>query len=442
MLPHQKFVFVPLEVEPQLGNAENVPLVRIDVDVVVGMRKRRSLKIRADGRRIVTLDLAFELGAEPLYLAIVVREFAATAADVQRVPADEFFLTRITQVLPARHPGDRGVRDVVRRRRLAQQAREKTVTGAAVEMFAKVLAQLAARVGDSGRPVARLRIEHDVRGFHAGSGKYHGFAIDFDFTPGLAVHASDSLGPSLVVHQDLAHQQVGEQRHLLGGFGFRQRKPRRRKESADFTAAAAVAAVVAGRVAVVGYRKLRTAIGQVGNADFFGAGFDNPIDAAERKRRKVVAIRIAGAILHGAGNTHVFFSFGKPGRDLGVVHRPVFPEAVEVRCLEIDVAKARRRTPPEVGFAARTFAALPVPVGSGSVRVGNIVLPDVGAFTVFGFFDGVVFLVGLVLERERIAVAAEPEVINLAMAAIVFIGLDAGTGVDRADFQASLAEYL
>jgi len=68
------------------------------------------------------------------------------------------------------------------------------------------------------------------------------------------------------------------------------------------------------------------------------------------------------------------------------------------------------------------------------------VLPDVGGFAVFGFLDGVVFLVRLVLERERITVAAELEVIDLAMAPIMFVGLDTRPGIDRADLKASFAE--
>src|SRR5262245_52074360 len=173
---------------------------------------------------------------------------------------------------------------------------------------------------------------------------------------------------------------------------------------------------MAGGVAVVGDSKLGTAVGEIRHADLFGPGLDDVVDAAERKGRKIFAVGIAGAILDGAGDAHVPFRFGEPRRDFGIVDGPVFAEAVEVGSLEVNVAEARRGTAPEVGFAASALAAFPIPVGAGRVRIGDVMLPDFAAVAVFGFFDGVVLLMWLVFEGERIAIAAKFQVVNLAMA--------------------------
>src|SRR5215471_17506732 len=193
-------------------------------------------------------------------------------------------------------------------------------------------------------------------------------------------------------------------------------------------------------MAVVLDRQLRTAVGQIGNANFLGAGFDDFVDAAKRKRRKVFAVRIARTILNGAGYAHVFLGFAEPRGDFSVVHGPVFADAVQIGGLEINVAKTRRGAAPEVCFPTGAFAALPIPVGAGSVRVGHIVLPDVGGFAIFGLFDAVMFLVRLVLQRERITVAAKLQVVDLAMAAVMFFRFGARAGVDGADFETGFAE--
>src|SRR5215470_13626352 len=114
---------MPLEMKAQLRYPEDIFFVGIKVHVIFGMRERRGLNVGADGSGIVALDLALELRAEAFDAAVVTRKFAAASADVERVAAEEFLFARIFQILPARHPGDRGVGDVVGRRRLAKQPR-------------------------------------------------------------------------------------------------------------------------------------------------------------------------------------------------------------------------------------------------------------------------------------------------------------------------------
>ena len=151
-------------------------------------------------------------------------------------------------------------------------------------------------------------------------------------------------------------------------------------------------------VTVVRHRQLRAAVGQVGHADLFGALLHDVVDAAPRHGRQILAVGIARPILDGAGHPHVALGLREPRRDLGIVHRPVLADAVEVRGLEVDVSEPRRRSSPEIGLAARRLAPLPVPIGARRVRIRDVVLEQVAAFAVFGLFDRVGFLMGLAFE--------------------------------------------
>src|SRR5215469_1551946 len=118
--------------------------------------------------------------------------------------------------------------------------------------------------------------------------------------------------------------------------------------------------------------QLGAAVRQVRHADFFSAFLDDVINATKRDRGEILAIRIARAVLNRAGHTHVTLSLGKPRRHLRVVYGPVFAESIKIGCLEINVTKARRRASPEIGLAACCLASLPIPVGTGSVGIGNV----------------------------------------------------------------------
>ena len=172
------------------------------------------------------------------------------------------------------------------------------------------------------------------------------------------------------------------------------------KKSSDVAAAAAIPAIVAARMTVVGNGQLRAAIGQIRDADFFGALLDDVIDTAQGHRRQIFAVGIARPVLDGAGHAHVPLGLREPWRNLRVVNRPVFAEPVEIGGLEIDVAEARRGASPEIGFAAGCLASLPVPVGTRRVGISDVVLEQVSAFAVFGLFDRVRLLMRLAFEAQ------------------------------------------
>ena len=193
------------------------------------------------------------------------------------------------------------------------------------------------------------------------------------------------------------------------------------KKRSDVAAAAAIPAIVAGRMIVVFHGQLRATVGQVRNADFFSTLLDDVIDATPRHRRQIFAVGIAGPVLNRAGHTHVAFGLRKPRRNLRIVNRPVLAEPVEIGGLEIDVAEARGGPSPEIGLAAGRLAALPVPIRARSIRIRDVVLEQISSLAVFRLFDRVRFLMRLTLEPQGIAVAAIFQVVNLPMQAVVLL---------------------
>src|SRR5256885_2209686 len=128
----------------ELGNSENVFLLGVDVHKVRRTWQRRSLNQGAHRRRVVALDRAFVFGSEAFNLIVVAWKFSASAAHIYRITASEFFLVRIFQVLPSRHPCDSRIRNVIRCRRLTEQLRQATVARAAIKVFTEITAQLPA----------------------------------------------------------------------------------------------------------------------------------------------------------------------------------------------------------------------------------------------------------------------------------------------------------
>ena len=189
----------------QLGNPEYVFLFWIDINVVGWAGKRRRLDQGANCSRIVTLDLALVFRTKAFELAVVSGELATAAADVQGVAADEFLLARILQVLPARHPRNRGIGDVVRSGRLAQQLWQVSIARAAVQVIAQIAAQLSAGICDSGGPVTGLRIQHDVRGLDAGSREHNHLGVDFHFFFRCAVDVGHAFRRAVFIDNHGAH---------------------------------------------------------------------------------------------------------------------------------------------------------------------------------------------------------------------------------------------
>src|SRR3979490_2566665 len=106
--------------KPKLRDPEYIFLFRVNIDIVGWAGKSWRLDQGAERSRIVALEIALESRAEAFDLPVIPRELSTTATHVHRVTPDKFFFPRIFQILPARHPSNGGIGNVVRRRRLAQ----------------------------------------------------------------------------------------------------------------------------------------------------------------------------------------------------------------------------------------------------------------------------------------------------------------------------------
>src|SRR5882724_2448790 len=118
--------------KPKLGDPEYVFLFQVNVDVVCRAGKSRRLDEGTDRSRVVSLDIALESRAEAFNLPVISGEFSTPASHVHGVSPDELFFPRIFQVLPTRHPGNGGVGNVVRRRRLTQKLRQVSIARSAI----------------------------------------------------------------------------------------------------------------------------------------------------------------------------------------------------------------------------------------------------------------------------------------------------------------------
>src|SRR5438874_8109762 len=142
--------------EPKRRNSKLVFHFRVDIHVVGRTGKRRSLNLSADRRGIIPLDIFFKIGPKALQLLVIPGEAVRTSVGVHGVTSNELLLTRVREILPARHPGNRGVGNIIWATGLPQELGKATVGRRAIEMVAKVSAQLPARIGDSRRPDPRL----------------------------------------------------------------------------------------------------------------------------------------------------------------------------------------------------------------------------------------------------------------------------------------------
>src|SRR5262249_6472205 len=96
-------------------NAVGVLYLRVELHVVRGARQGGGLHRKAHRRGIAPFNFTFECPAKSLDARVVPGKFRTPAAGIDRISADKFLLPRVLQILPARHPRDRVVSDVVRK---------------------------------------------------------------------------------------------------------------------------------------------------------------------------------------------------------------------------------------------------------------------------------------------------------------------------------------
>ena len=92
-------------------------------------------------------------------------------------------------------------------------------------MFAQIATELPAGVGDSGGPLAGLRIQHNVSSFDARGGQNQNLRVNLKLFTARPIHIRDALGCAGLIHQDAAHEGVCEEREILGGLCLGDRKP-------------------------------------------------------------------------------------------------------------------------------------------------------------------------------------------------------------------------
>src|SRR5712692_2135044 len=282
-------------------------------------------------------------------------------------------------------------------------------------MIAEVVAQLPAGIADSSRPMARCRIEHDVRRLDAGGCEDDGTGIYFDFLPCTPVDVGHALGSPVFVLQDFPSDRIGAKLEIPGLFRGWNGEPGRRKKSAYVAAPTAVSTVMARGMAVVRSSQLRAAVREIRNPQLLRSLLHNIVDAAEGNLRQIFPVRIAGPILHRAGHSDHLLNPAEIGRNLFVGNRPVDIKAVQGRRLEIDLAVARRGTAPEIAFPARHLTTYPFPDRARSVHVRDVVLPKTLSE----------FALVMVAREVRVAKASVLHVIRLQVAAEVLGGDDA-----------------
>src|SRR5580692_11582489 len=149
MLPHFQHVFVPLKMQAGYGNAVGIFHFGIEIDVIRIRAQAGSLNSETYGRGIAALDLALVGRSEAVEFVGDPGKISAAAVGVDGVATNKFFFVRIFQILPARHPGDGAVADVVGERGTSYKLRKISTHRLAVKVIAKVAAELSAGVGNT-----------------------------------------------------------------------------------------------------------------------------------------------------------------------------------------------------------------------------------------------------------------------------------------------------
>src|SRR5579863_8433023 len=287
MFPHLEYILVPLEMQPRYRNAVGIFHSGIEIHVVRIRAQRGSLDSEAHRRGIAPLDLALVRRAEPFEFIGESGIISATTVRVDGISADKLFFMRIFQILPARHPGDGAVADVVGEWRPPHQLRKISPRGTAVTMVAEVAAQLSAGIRDAVGPVPRLGIQHDAGALDTRRGDHYRVPVHFDFLFRLAVDVGDSAGVTVFVGKNILGQRIGAQFQVVGGLGFGQQEPWSGKERADVAAGGALAAEMAGGMALMRLRELGAAIRQVRNTNLVATRFQNTVQTAELEGRQI-----------------------------------------------------------------------------------------------------------------------------------------------------------
>src|SRR5437870_111417 len=120
--------------EPKRRNSKFVFHFRVDIHIVGRTGKRRSLNLGTDWRGVISLDMFLKIGTKALQLLVIPGEAVTPSVRVDGVAPNELLLTRVGEILPARHPGNGRIGNIVGATGLSQELGKATVGRRAIEM--------------------------------------------------------------------------------------------------------------------------------------------------------------------------------------------------------------------------------------------------------------------------------------------------------------------
>jgi len=310
-------------------------------------------------------------------------------------------------------------------------------------MGSEVMAEYAARIGETVRVLRCRGIEQDADGFLRLRAKDHHAGRNLAGLASVAVdveNAASAVAPG--IHQNFISHSVRNEHAIAGGQRVSHRGERGIKIRMRHAATLAGPAEVARAAAVKRPGEIGIARGHDDAAELFlHAIAEQSFLASERNRRLKLAVGKMLEAFGGAGDADVFFDEIVVRLDVLVSERPILAVAVKGSRLEIPIAKSQAYTAPDVGTAAgHSNAPHPVKGLVGRRRVGFFEIvgkPFVGIFVANAEFD---------LNRPRLANDFRGAVPVLQferrlMLGKIFVGLRAA-GFEERDLQASLRETL
>src|SRR5262245_9053168 len=182
-------------------------------------------------------------------------------------------------------------------------------------------------------------------------------------------------------------------------------------------------------------RQLGAAVMDIRDTHGVASAFQNIIEAAHLERRQVFPVGITRAVLDSACHADQLFNPGIIRRNLFVAHRPVVAYFVERSGLEIDLAKTRGGTAPEVGLTSCRFAPCPSPTAPRSDRICDIVLEEIES-------DLLLAIALPKMTSFRVSHTAILQFVFRSMIVVILQRVETLSGVERQDIESGLTEKL
>ena len=255
-------------------------------------------------------------------------------------------------MVEARHVGMLAADAAIVARRRPVQGRHEPARMEA-HLFTQVAADDVAAVADAIGMLRRRGVEQDARGVDAACAHHDDLAEHLPLRTGLAIEVLDTLRQAVVVHQHAGDDGVGADLELAGLQGIGQQVVGRAEERRRIAAAPAVAAVMAGRKAVVRHGLDRATDPHERHLQPCAGARERDFAAPHlRRRQEVLAARQRVVVVVAAADPDQLIDLVVVRRDVAVVDRPRDVPAVTLTGTEIQLAVAQADASPDVGLAA------------------------------------------------------------------------------------------